>query len=227
MVAESAPAPPPEQVPAEPTSNEASSKSAPVELPPRGSTIFWRFAVVLALIVLDLWSKARVFAFLEDNVELLTRDVHGHRRYLVIGEWLTFMQSLNPGAAFGQLDSVPYLLVIGRSVAVLFLIWLIARAPRTRPVYAAALVLVLSGAAGNLWDNLFEQPLEGYPFGAVRDFIDVYFPFIGEDGWHFPTFNVADSCITVGAVLLLLSGFGESDEKEASPSPGDAAAPAS
>ena len=43
----------------------------------------------------------------------------------------------------------------------------------------------------------------------MRDFIDVYF--YGWD-WHFPTFNIADSCITVGAILLLLSGLGASRE---------------
>ena len=57
-------------------------------------------------------------------------------------------------------------------------------------------------------------------YGAVRDFIDVYTPQWRDTlpwGAHFPTFNVADSCITVGAVLLLLSGFGDSkkDEPEA------------
>ena len=46
--------------------------------------------------------------------------------------------------------------------------------------------------------------LEGKPFYPVRDFIDVYF---ASWDWHFPTFNVADSCISVGAVLLLLSSF--------------------
>ena len=74
-------------------------------------------------------------------------------------------------------------------------------------------MLILSGALGNLYDNLF-QPIpaaEGRPFGPVRDFIDVYF---GIWDWHFPTFNVADSCISVGAVLLILSGFGAEAEEE-------------
>ena len=52
------------------------------------------------------------------------------------------------------------------------------------------------------------------PFKPVRDFIDVYFT--GWD-WHFPTFNVADSCISVGAVLLLLSGLGPKRAKAQSP----------
>jgi signal peptidase II len=123
------------------------------------------------------------------------------------------MLSLNPGAAFGQLDSIPYLLVGGRVLAVLVLSWLLLRAPAGRRWVNLALVLVLAGALGNLYDNLVRArdlpldrwyPEERFPFGPVRDFIDVYFPVWG---WHFPTFNVADSCITVGAGILLLNGF--------------------
>jgi signal peptidase II len=82
---------------------------------------------------------------------------------------------------------------------------LLARTPTGRGIFTTALVLVLGGALGNLYDNLFlNLPHEGRPFGPVRDFIDVYFRAFD---WHFPTFNVADSCITVGAALLLLSGL--------------------
>jgi len=177
------------------------------------SVIVIRFAVIAALIGADLWSKARVFEWLTANRNSLTVDDHGHVRYLIFGEWFTFMKSLNSGAAFGQLASVPHLLIGGRVIAVLFLSWMVLRATTTRRVFTAALMLVLAGAAGNLWDNLFMAPPSDHPYGEVRDFIDVYFSWIGERGWHFPTFNVADSCITVGAVLLLLSGFAQSDQE--------------
>ena len=83
------------------------------------------------------------------------------------------------------------------------------------------MVLILAGALGNLYDNLFYEPLvpvPDKPYGPVRDFIDVYF-----EVWdyHFATFNVADSCITVGAVLLLLTGlFGRKDPEPKSDSAG-------
>jgi lipoprotein signal peptidase len=54
-------------------------------------------------------------------------------------------------------------------------------------------------------------------YGSVRDFIDVYTPQWRDTlpwGSHFPTFNVADSCISVGAVLLLLTGFGDQEKDE-------------
>jgi signal peptidase II len=55
-------------------------------------------------------------------------------------------------------------------------------------------------------------------YGSVRDFIDVYTPQWRDTlpwGSHFPTFNVADSCISVGAVLLLLTGFGDQEKDTA------------
>ena len=169
---------------------------------------------VAGLVALDLFSKSYVFAWLEDPEvrRALPVDGHGHKRYEIAGDWLGFMLNLNYGAAFGQLDNIPHLLVFGRVLALFLLVWLIARAPRGQALYLGALVLIMAGAAGNLYDNFFYRPEPSSfllsnpekPFGPVRDFIDVYFPV-----WdaHFPTFNVADSCISVGAVLLLLSGL--------------------
>jgi signal peptidase II len=165
---------------------------------------------VVALVALDLWSKARVFAWLEPRPEGMRYDAHGHPRWEVLGDWFAFMLSWNPGMAWG-IDAIPPpVLVAGRALAVLLLIVLLVRAELGRPVFTAALALILAGAAGNLWDNLSQgnllgrEPGEPLSFGMVRDFIDVYFAVWD---WHFPTFNVADSCITVGAVLLLLSSL--------------------
>ncbi|MDB4489504.1 signal peptidase II [bacterium] len=170
--------------------------------------------VVALLVALDLWSKSAVFTWFQDPEAqaALPRSERGHPRFPLIGEWLGFMLNLNYGAAFGKGGSMPWLLVGGRCVAAVFLTFLIYRTPTGQRVYLGALVLILSGALGNLYDNFTFAPApdlpgvqEGRPFGPVRDFIDVYF--YGWD-WHFPTFNVADSCITVGAILLLLSGIG-------------------
>lgn len=184
-----------------------------------------RFAIVLTLVVLDLWSKEAAFDWLQRLSEQgqLVADPceRGHFRVPLVGDWLAFMLTLNPGAAFGQFDEFPHLLVWGHIAACLFLAWLLVRAPVGRPWHNAALLLVLAGALGNLWDNLvrardlaLDRWYVDHPYGPVRDFIDVYFhalPFV--DGpWHFPTFNVADSCITVGAILLILTGFGSQQE---------------
>lgn len=181
----------------------------------RAAIVARRFAVVAVLLALDLWTKSAVFAHLErlDFEGALVADdcAFPHHRLPIVDGWFTFMLSLNPGAAFGQLDSVPYLLVGGRILASLFLIVLLVRAKPGRPWLVTSFVLVLSGALGNLYDNLLrtrnldlDRLYVDKPFGPVRDFVDVYF---ANWNYHFPTFNVADSCITVGAILLLLTSL--------------------
>lgn len=159
------------------------------------------------MIVLDLWSKTRVFEWIESNPPGGTYSPMGVHRYPVMGDFLAFTRSWNHGVAWGMLDDYPHVIVWGRCIAVLFLLWLVVRTPSSRRLMVVSLVLILSGAVGNLYDNLTRiDAASGEPFGAVRDFIDVYFGSLGWD-YHFPTFNVADSCISVGAVLLFLSSF--------------------
>jgi signal peptidase II len=188
-------------------------------LPSRG--LPWgRVVVVLLLILLDQWSKTAVFEWLQGGEAEMVRDHHGHNRYPLLGEQFAFMLSLNRGAAFGRFGDFPHLLVIGRMIAVAVLIWLTLRADRRAWVNLSAMVLVLAGAAGNLLDNLAFGGVESdHPYRLVRDFIDVWFlsEAWGWD-WHFPTFNVADSCISVGAVgWVFVSLFHRPEEEEAEP----------
>jgi len=74
------------------------------------------------------------------------------------------------------------------------LIWWLRQLRCGQTWLAVALALVLGGALGNVWDRVV--------LGHVVDFIDVYY---GE--WHWPAFNVADSAISVGAVMLLVDAF--------------------
>lgn len=102
---------------------------------------------------------------------------------------------MNPGAAFGFLadasETFRYVFFTGVTVlaAGLIIYYLVKSNPRNL-LLAVCLTLIFGGAAGNLIDRL--------RFGAVVDFLDVY---IG--GAHWPAFNVADSAITVGAILLI------------------------
>lgn len=169
-----------------------------------------RFLWVIGLLGLDLWTKAFMFAWLDrapgaappSGVEVW--ELNGHWRYEVWGDFLGFMLSENKGAAWGVGQDMPWLLVGGRVVAALVLTYLVVRTDRRQRMLLWALVLVLSGALGNLYDNLTRTPPPDHPFGAVRDFIHVYF---ARWDYHYPTFNVADSCILVGAVLLVVSSF--------------------
>nr|VFK21665.1 MAG: signal peptidase II . Aspartic peptidase. MEROPS family A08 [Candidatus Kentron sp. LFY] len=100
----------------------------------------------------------------------------------------------NSGAAFSFLSGAggwQRWLFVGLSIIVsAILIYWLRGVPRGEVRLPVALALVLGGALGNLWDRL--------AFGAVTDFIDLHY-----HGWHWPTFNVADSAITVGALVLL------------------------
>jgi len=101
----------------------------------------------------------------------------------------------NPGAAFSFLAGAGgwqrwFFTVLSVVIAAGIAIWL-ARSAWRRPGLATALALVLGGALGNLVDRL--------RFGYVVDFLDVH-----AAGWHWPAFNLADSAISCGAVLLLL-----------------------
>ncbi len=101
----------------------------------------------------------------------------------------------NSGAAFSFLHEAGgwqrWLLTgVSAVVSTLVVVWL-WRLPRNQILLSLALTLVLAGALGNLCDRLL--------FGYVIDFISVYY-----GPWRFATFNVADSAISVGAVLLAL-----------------------
>jgi signal peptidase II len=95
----------------------------------------------------------------------------------------------NTGGAFGMFKSVGSTLFIAVSVmAIIFVIWLLIR---TKEGYFG-LSLILGGAIGNLIDRL--------RYGWVVDFIDFS---VGK--FHWPAFNVADSALTIGVIVVLLS----------------------
>ena len=104
---------------------------------------------------------------------------------------LTFV--VNYGFAFGFLNS-PSLNQIIVSIVILFIItyFLYLLIKTQDRVFKICLVLILSGALGNFLDRIFR--------GYVVDFIDIYV-----FNYHWPAFNVADSCISVGFVILMFN----------------------
>ena len=144
--------------------------------------LFWGTAV--AIVVADAVTKLLAEALLARRLPLA-----------VIGEWVQLRLVYNQGAAFG-LDVGAYSRWVFFALAVIALIVLGSMVRSTRPgdrFRLLALALVCGGAAGNLIDRI--RSAQG-----VVDFVD-----IGIGGWRWPTFNVADSAITVGAIALGLS----------------------
>jgi signal peptidase II len=142
-------------------------------------------AVAAALIGLDQWTKAIVAAAI---------PLHSARD--VIPGFFSLVHTRNPGIAFSLFaDSGPLvrnilvpLMSIAAVTLIVFMLW---SSRNTGAKTRAGLSLILAGAVGNLYDRA--------AYGYVVDFLDFY---IG--GYHWPAFNVADSCITIGAGLVLL-----------------------
>ena len=116
----------------------------------------------------------------------------------VIEGFLNFAYAQNPGVAFSMLDNQGdagrwglSVVAIIAGVLVLYFFW---RTPRSDDRILGALALLLAGIAGNVVDRI--------RVGYVIDFIDVQF-----GSWHYPTFNIADMAICIGAGLLILDMF--------------------
>lgn len=104
----------------------------------------------------------------------------------------------NKGAAFGVLASLGNnIFIIISFIAILFIVIYISRVKKRMELFS--LSLILGGAAGNLIDRI--------RIGKVIDFIDI---FIGD--WHWPSFNVADSALTVGIILFLVLNIRQGQE---------------
>jgi len=116
---------------------------------------------------------------------------------------LTLMH--NTGAAFSFLSEGSgwqrwFFALLALVISVVLVVWLTRLKPQQRWL-AVALTLVLGGALGNVIDRVY--------LGYVIDFLDFYY-----HKWHWPAFNIADSAISVGAVMLVIDSLrGERQDK--------------
>ena len=151
---------------------------------------YWKIAYLLmagAVFMIDQTSKAwaiRRLRFGDDRA--------------IIPNFLNFAYAQNTGVAFSFLDSHGDAGRWGLSavamVAAILVLYYFWRVPRSHDRLLGALALLLAGILGNVTDRL--------RLGFVIDFIDVQF-----GDWHYPTFNVADMAICIGAGLLILDMF--------------------
>ncbi len=153
----------------------------------KNKDFWWKFAYLAAsfgVILLDQASKAWARKTLRFGDEVN-----------VVPGFLNFVYAENTGVAFSQLnnggDFGRWMLSVLAALAALAVLYYFWRTPRTEDRTLGACALLLAGIVGNLTDRA--------RLGFVIDFIDVQF-----GGWHYPTFNVADSAICLGAGLLIL-----------------------
>jgi signal peptidase II len=148
-----------------------------------GGAPFWSWlAIALGVVLLDQFTKTLILGFFQ----------LGDSR--TVTSFFNVVRVHNTGAAFSFLAGAAgwqRWLFVGLGVlAAGFIVWMLRRHGGQR-LFGWALALILGGAIGNVIDRL----LHGY----VVDFIQVHYA-----GWSFPSFNVADSAITVGAACLIL-----------------------
>ncbi|GAC1039911.1 signal peptidase II [Pseudomonas oryzihabitans] len=144
-------------------------------------------ALSVLVILLDQLSKA----YFQNNLSL-------YQQVPVIPDLFSWTLAYNTGAAFSFLADHSgwqrwFFAGIALVVSVVLVVWL--KRLRNDTWTAIALALILGGALGNLYDRMV--------LGHVIDFILVHW----RQEWRFPAFNVADSAITVGAIMLALDMF--------------------
>ena len=140
--------------------------------------------------------SAAVFAVDRITKSVIEARVSAFDVHPVIPGFFDIVHSQNRGVAFGLMnDSTSawrtVVLIVFSAAALLLVAGLLWRASRLDRWTATGLALILGGAAGNLFDRIL--------WGRVTDFLEFY---IGD--LHWPTFNIADSCIVIGSGLLVL-----------------------
>jgi signal peptidase II len=143
------------------------------------------YLVSLVVVVLDQWTKKLAVSELADG-------------FVKVTDFFSLVLAYNKGAAFSFLSDAGgwqrwFFTIIAAAVSAVLVVW-IYRLKQHEKLLAIALALVLGGAIGNLYDRVM--------LGHVVDFILVHYQ---EN--YFPAFNIADSAISVGAVLLILDAF--------------------
>lgn len=123
-----------------------------------------------------------------------------------LNSFINLTHQRNTGAAFSLLANAGgwqrwFFIVLASVVSIVLVVWLWRIRNQGHAVLSAGLALVLGGAVGNLIDRI--------RFGYVTDFIQVWF-----GNWAFPSFNVADAAITVGAALLIIDALFFSGREE-------------
>lgn len=138
--------------------------------------------ISVVVVALDLWTK------------FLVQESLSFGEFVPVWPVFNLTLTYNPGAAFSFLADAGgwqryFFALVAVIAVVVMLVWLLRL--KQQPLLSCALALVIGGALGNLYDRIM--------LGHVVDFLDFYW-----GDYHFPAFNLADSAITLGAILLII-----------------------
>ena len=142
------------------------------------------FVISSALIVIDQYTKFMVTLHIPINYSMK-----------VVEGFFNLTHIRNSGVAFGifsgqNSELKPYLLIFVSIIAIIAILVIFHQTEKNKKIVQTGLVLVFSGAIGNLIDRVLHK--------EVIDFIDFFI-----DNQHWPAFNIADSCITIGVMFML------------------------
>ena len=134
--------------------------------------MFW--IIIVAVIALDQFTKY-----------LIVHSLALGESMPVIKNFLDFTYTLNKGASFSIFQGQRVIFIIITIAVLIFVFWALKRVPKDMRLFRVFLALFCGGTIGNLIDRIY--------LGSVIDFVNL--------GW-FPVFNVADSCISVSAIMI-------------------------
>jgi signal peptidase II len=147
------------------------------------------YLITLIAAILDRVTKLLAIHYLRD----------GNQNIVIIPDWFSLTYAENLGIAFGMRLLPPAGLLVLTMIISGGVIWYVRKSKNRSPLFITAFALILGGGAGNLIDRII--------LGHVVDFIyfDLYHgTLLGLSLDLWPIFNIADSCITIGACLLVL-----------------------
>jgi signal peptidase II len=147
------------------------------------------------MIVLDQYTKFMVTLHIPLNYSVQ-----------VVEGFFNLTHIRNSGVAFGLFADQQYeykalMFITISTIAIMAILVIFHQNPKSKKLVQMGLILIFSGAIGNLIDRTLH--------GEVIDFVDFVFK-----GYHFPAFNIADSCITIGVSLMVIDLFFDTTEPD-------------
>ncbi|WP_017753652.1 signal peptidase II [Calidifontibacillus oryziterrae] len=154
------------------------------------------YIIALIVIVIDQWSKW-----------LIVKNMELGESISIIDHFFYLTSHRNKGAAWGILQGQMWFFYIVTAIVIVAVIYYISKIAKKQPLLGWALGLILGGAIGNFIDRLIRK--------EVVDFFDFYLDFFFFT-YNYPIFNVADSALVVGVILIIIHTFIDSKKAKES-----------